>query len=447
MAHQPRITSSDLFARAKKPRPGEELSRGNVALQVHQYQRGSDERVRAVTGSNLATGEIMTIKLASADDLADYYSDLTKERPLRLEEANKRIANRVPLEVYANAKGKYATPADEDRGGVIAFDAVKADLKRPGEFYAGWLNALVQDRDIETTLTGHFEVAERLTEFRDGEQTKKERTASVSMLFADQTIVGGSRPKLDGFLTGKLPNTDQDVSGQTFVAVTVYPAAGDPGVALTGRLYSPPARSSDGAIIGRQAGIEAALTGGVFKNVPAAMAATAAAATARIPFERLKFEDEAKAQKEGFKDLYDGVLSGRHKVGFTPGINLSVGPEFKQKLFNPRKLKDGRELPTHESLLVNRGYVRGTVAARFFSPMQNRYVTPAVKAISTVETYSTPANDPATLKEGLSKVCQDVIDSMAPTFQDDVDYDAGREIEDDDPYAEAGYSGSSFSPD
>lgn len=447
MAQMPRITSSDLFVRQKKSLSSSELNRGNVALKVERYERDDQDVVRAVTGTNLETGEVMTIKLASVDEMVEFYSPQSKDRGVRVAEVEKRIAARPKLSDFASVKGNKSTPAPKNEGdeaGVLKFDSVKADLKNPGEFFSTWVTSLVRDPQTEVALHGNFEITEHMSE------AKKERYLKSSLLFSDQTIVGGNREKLDDFLSGKLPERDRQADAETFVAVTVYPAAGDPGVPLTSRLYSPPARSPEGQVIGRQAGVEAAVTVPVLKTKPAAFAATAAAAAAGIEFDRLKFSNDL--DREAFKELYDGVQSGRHKVGFTPGVGLFVLPRLTDDVFNRRlDEKSGviKELssPTRESFLLGRGYVRGAVAVRFFDVDKNRYTSPAVKALSTTETFYKPANDPGVLKENQSKVCQDVIDGLSPSLHEDIRHDATQGVGfDDDPLADAGYSGSGFSP-
>ena len=130
------LSFKDLTGRERGGGRNESENYGNVHIRVEGYVRDKDNRAVAVQGTNLKTGQDITVGLAGVDQLAKMYMSQTEDLSVRQNKARKLLSNRPPLAEFGQARGNKAVPV----GGVISIEEVRKDYKDRRALWplAGW---------------------------------------------------------------------------------------------------------------------------------------------------------------------------------------------------------------------------------------------------------------------------------------------------------------------
>lgn len=120
---------------------------GNVPVQVEDW----DRKTNTIEGINLRSGEQVSIRLATGDEIADFYVNRNKQptEDGRKRVANEQIANRPDLKTL-NSKVR---PALEGQIVQLQGTLKKAD----GEMIARWAKPVTADLDLDIAMRGEAE--------------------------------------------------------------------------------------------------------------------------------------------------------------------------------------------------------------------------------------------------------------------------------------------------
>ena len=341
---------------------------GNVHILVEDYVRDKNGAATAVQGVNLKTGEEMTVALADRDRFAKLYGRKGQDQSMRLANADKLIANRVPLADYGAARGAKKI----DVGGVLSIEDVRKDYST-GELVGRWPKGIVVDPQVEAVSLGSFEIKQR--QRKNVQPGELEYSAFFVQSRPKEAVSAenASREVLDDMLSGKLAGTDAPM--RTMVSVS-FPLQGE---VKTFVLRSPVQFKED--INEVFPGVEAAVSTG--HNKYTAVAAVAVAAAADVPFDTVKTSgDVDPALRQRLRDLYDGIQQGEIKASYMPGATFAPTKNVTLALYGLKTNKAGgvEEAATRERNLLDRGYFEGVVSLLHVT-MNGKTVEPVVKTI------------------------------------------------------------------
>lgn len=349
----------------------ENLSLGNVHVQVEDYLRDENGRAYAVQGFNLKDGSEVTIRLADAERFAKLFLNPNEDLALRVKAAEQQIAKRTTMREIGASRGNKAVPV----GGVISISSVRPDFETE-DLYGRWPNAVVSDPNIELALPAVFEVRSKLVKPPSGREFK---TAYINAYFPRQAKSGNDvdRAALDRMLSGKLNDTGAPF--RTNLAVTVQLG----GETATYAFRPKQIKMGENEYRSTQSVQEALAT--PLKKLNDAAAAVAVAAKADIPFEQLHFElHERDADKlPALQKLYKQVSDGTVPVTFIPGATMQPS-RFTTDALMGQKRNDAGEVSasnTPEQAFLDRGFVSGVLGVRYIAAENGAIIDPIVKAI------------------------------------------------------------------
>lgn len=380
------VSLSD-FTRGRNPDLSQSTSLGNVHLKIEDYGRAPNG-VMVANGTDLRTGQEMSIALAGVDEFVKLYTHSDEDIGKRRSGAEKVVANRPTLSEYSSKRGNKAVPKD----GVVTFTDVRPDYDS-GQLYARWLQGMVHIPGAETALKGTFEVRSRLGKDNSG----KEFTAhTINFIDTNRSIdlsaSADPRSELDSILSGQLPTTkDAPVRTGVMVSAKIGDEVGSWSVSSPREMVGEGANKQYVTV----PGIDALLNRK--HNDYAAVPATILAARAGRDFDSLTFDLKNAGMMDSLRGLYDGVKNGSIRVAVTPTAQFSPSRFQNNALQGIKVAQDGsvKEARTPETNLVGRGYFDGVVGVRFEAQSNgnNTIIEPVVKAIASDERLPAQSSD------------------------------------------------------
>lgn len=362
------LSFGDLLGKNSSSKLDASRNYGNVHVLVEDYVRDENKRVVAVQGINLKTGEEVTIGLASRELFAKMFMNQTEDLSVRLEAAGKMLARRPPLSEFGASRGNKAVPT----GGVLSIDEVRKDYQS-GKLYGRWPAGLVHIPEEEAPLLGSFEVRK----FVGTDPATKERYESAYIQHVRPQdavpVERASREVLDQMLSGQLAGTAAPMRTSVSVAI----ALGQDVRTYTLRTVM----HKEGRDNVPTPGVEAAVS--AEQKMPAAVAAAAVAAAARLPFDRIGFSSDIDGGlRDRLRDLYDGIASGAIRASYMPGATFSPSKHTTTSFLGYKTNDAGERVTarTQEANLVGRGYFDAVVGLRHVTRSGDT-VEPVVKAI------------------------------------------------------------------
>lgn len=362
------LSFSDLLGKNANSKSDASRNYGNVHVLVEDYVRDEGKRVVAVQGINLKTGEEVTIGLANRELFARMYMNQTEDLSIRLEAAGKMLARRPPLAEFGASRGNKAVPA----GGVLSIDEVRKDYGS-GKLYGRWPAGLVHIPEEEVPLLGSFEVRKFVG--TDPATNNRYESAYIQHVRPHDAVPAqrASREVLDRMLSGQLAGTEAPMRTSVSVAI----ALGEDVRTYTLRTVMRKEGRDNVPTPGAEAAVSAE------QKMPAAVAAVAVAAAARLPFDTIGLSSDIDGGlRDRLRDLYDGIASGEVRASYMPGATLSPSKHTTTSFLGYKTNDAGERVTarTQEANLVGRGYFDAVAGLRYVTRSGDT-VEPVVKAI------------------------------------------------------------------
>ena len=362
------LSFGDLFGKTSSSKLNTGRNYGNVHVLVEDYVRDESKRVVAVQGINLKTGEEVTIGLANRELFAKMFMNQTEDLSVRLEAAGKMLARRPPLAEFGASRGNKAVPS----GGVLSIDEVRKDYQS-GKLYGRWPAGLVHIPEEEVPLLGSFEVRKFVG--TDPATNDRYESAYIQHLRPQDAVPAerASREVLDRMLSGRLAGTAAPMRTSVSVAISL----GEDVRTYTLRTVMRKEGRDNVPTPGAEAAVSAE------QKMPAAVAAVAVAAAARLPFDKIGFSSDIDGDlRSRLRDLYDGIASGEVRASYMPGATFSPSKHTTTSFLGYKTNDAGERVTarTQEANLVGRGYFDAVVGLRHVTRSGDT-VEPVVKAI------------------------------------------------------------------
>lgn len=382
-------------------------STGNVHVKVADYLRDDQGRAYAVRGINLKDGSDIVIRLADAERFAKLYLNPNHDLASRVRQAEAQIAGRTSISQIGAGEGGHAIPID----GVISIANVRADLD-DGALYGRWSDAIVSDPAREVAVPATFEVRTGHVKSAGSDV----RTAFIQAYFPKQALTGSAidHAALDRMLSGRLLDTGAEL--RTNIAVVIK--LGDE----TGTYaFRPKMTTDETGRLTTTRNTEAALSGSLTR-LNEAVAGTAIAAKAGIPFDRLQIAlpDQFDEKTQALRDLYEGVSDGSTEVTFIPGAMMQPSRLMADALLGRLQEEKARLSPAHppQHELADRGFVSGMLGIRHLPPESGASASVVVSAIFADGKLLRPDSD-LYVRRDLASVGYDAfIDTQSPSAAD-----------------------------
>ncbi len=408
------LSFGDFLGKNSTSKPDTGKNYGNVHVLVEDYVRDESKRVVAVQGINLKTGEEVTIGLANRELFARMYMNQTEDLSVRLEAAGKMLARRPPLAEFGASRGNKAVPA----GGVLSIDEVRKDYGS-GKLYGRWPAGLVHIPEEEMPLLGSFEVRKFVG--TDPATNNRYESAYIQHVRPHDAVPAqrASREVLDQMLSGQLAGTKAPMRTSVSVAI----ALGEDVRTYTLRTVM----RKEGRDYVPTPGVEAAVS--AEQKMPAAVAAVAVAAAARLPFDKIGFSSDIDIDgdlRDRLRVLYDGIASGEVRASYMPGATLSPSKHTTTSFLGYKTNDAGErvEARTQEANLVGRGYFDAVAGLRYIT-RNGDIVEPVVKAIRPDDRL--PSKDhPAFVRLDLQAIGER---ALARAYSADAAHGAGRDLD------------------
>lgn len=395
----------------------------NVHIIVGSYERDKKGVAYAVNGKNMRTGEDVTIRLATAEQYAKFYTSPKEDWNVRLEKSEKAISRRPNITEFASARGSRAVPEN----GVLTFSDVRVD--DDGTLIGRWPNMVVNDPAIEAAVVCDYQVRTGIAGKGTAQQKK---IPYILALFSREAVSSEeiNREKLDKMFSGKLLDTGSELSTNVTAIVgfndgtkgtfTLFPQK----IKQVGNEQQP-FRSPQN--------VDEVFANTKLVNSASITAATIIAAKAGIDFDQLKFGIRTNAD-EKYKRLYESVKNGEIKVIFVPGASLHPSKYTSQAILGLKD--DGRgnisEAKTNESLLNGSGYVSGVLGIRHTSAETGQVVPAFVKSLFTDDRVPNPKSE-FFIRRELTDIAEDIFRKQYGNDQSlEANADIGNETSVDD---------------
>jgi hypothetical protein len=311
---------------APKPRSN---NLDHVSLEIESFDRDNN----TFNGVNIETGEQMSIRMASADEMARLYAPRRIETDAERQSWGERQVAKQPTAKEQSRKG--------DIGGVIQMQNVK-ELPN-GDHIARWNNYVSTSPEDQTAFKAEVEIFHRERKDNDG-TTRNWR--DVKAVLIDESFPAED-PAAAAKIENLLSNNSQrelpmDFSVRT-AAVVVLTVDDDPEKRY-GRVFTEFDKESRQPVFGAEHNITRPTTSGY-----EAIGQTALAAVMDIPFEKLQHSkvDREKFDPEFARAVYDAVQSGDVKVSIAPQIQANVMQHLDDALVREKDQGKG---------LANRGF-------------------------------------------------------------------------------------------
>lgn len=301
---------------------------GHIALEVDEF----DKDKNAVHGTNIATGESMTIRMPSTKEFAALFVNRD-----RFDTEEKRLTEAARQTRKQPTASSMAEKVKE--GGVMQMQNVVIDNN--GDHVARWANAVITDPANQAAMSAMVEIYKP----RDDKPDKPMRTATIVQV--NEAFVP-SPDKLDAVENLLSNNRDGGLpfSFDAKTGVTVAVSTEDESKGF--RLMTGWDSENEVVIEGLQENITREPY-----DFREANAQTMLAAKAGIPFEDLK----APSKTEGYDpeylgSLYEAVQNGDVDVSVAPTIQGKLMPFVRDRVIDSEVRQDGGQ----GARLSNRGY-------------------------------------------------------------------------------------------
>lgn len=301
---------------------------GHVALEVDEF----DKDKNAVHGTNIATGESMTIRMASSKEFAALFVNRDK-----FDTDEKRMTEAARQTRKQPSATSMAEKVKE--GGVMQMQNVVIDNN--GDHVARWANAVITDPSNQAAMSAMVEIYKP----REDKADKPIRTATIVQVSDSFVPVPDKLDAVENLLSnnrdGGLPFSFDARTGVT-VAVTTEEES------KSFRLMTGWDKDNEVVVAGLQENVTREP-----KDFREANAQTLLAAKAGIPFEDLK----APSATEGYDpqylgSLYEAVQNGDVDVSVAPTIQGKLMPYVRDRVIDSEVAQDKGK----GARLSNRGY-------------------------------------------------------------------------------------------
>lgn len=298
------------------PRPVENIH--SVSLKIEEIADGG----RTATGVDIASGEVMTISLATVDEWA------------RVGVNPRQFTNQEDRDAKAKKDlRKQPSLSDVKPGNIMNFQQVKKLNREGGRMIAKWTNALLNDPEREAAFSAQVKV-----EIKNADNPASERREITAFMMNDTQAanpqsVGAALSRMTAE-AGDEPMADARLARPLLVTIVANDEASTPQVATVFPTW-------DGEAKDHKQGVDSIFERGQNRWAIGPMAALAAklelpldvvkpwvddrASTAVRPDEVEDFKAQAEA-------IYEAAQKGQIAVLVTPGVQATTMPFLKDKL-------------------------------------------------------------------------------------------------------------------
>ena len=315
---------------------------GQLPVQVESF----DPKTNTVDGTNLRSGEQITVRLANADEIAALYVNRdrhpTEEARRRI--ANEQIANRPDLRTL----DRKTTPGLE--GQVLQMQGA---IKKPGgEVVARWPRAVTANTELDVAVRGEIEFVKVQTERNDWRRAnvvQPRMSQALTIETLDRSLqnmaVGADGTVAEGEVSSRPMVTIQDRSDNAEAAFLYSPAVG---------------QGSDRRLLAGADGPDAA-----FQNIAMSpynhRVMAAVAGRVDIELEDLKgFDRLSDTQREASEIIHDMSRQGQLEVAITPGFSANLLKNLSDDVIRSETEK------TTTGPLTGRGYYEADMSLRTY---------------------------------------------------------------------------------
>lgn len=353
------------------PKEKSEASRmtrmGSLPVQVESF----DSRTNTVEGTNLRTGESVSVRLANAEEIANIYANRdqypTEEARMRL--AERQVENRPDLRTLDSK----TTP-----GLVGQTLQMQGAMKKPdGEIIARWPRAVTANLEMDIAVRGEVEFVKVQTEKHDWRQ------ANVLQPKMSEALTSET---LDRSLQNMAAAADGQVAEGEVASRPMVTIQDSSDNAEAGFLYSPAVgRGRDRHLLSGADGPDSS-----FHNIRMTQYnhRIMAAVAGRVDIDLAdlnQFDQLSDTQQEASRAIHEMSRRGEIEIAITPGFTANLLKNLSDDV-----MKSEVET-TRSGALTGRGYFEADMSLRTYKGDTDEPVDARLKEV--VETG--PLRDPA----------------------------------------------------
>lgn len=323
-------------------------SLGNIALEINSVSEDVDPSKNKITGTNIETGEELTIRLATKEEFARYLVSTRISAPAERQAAAERsIGNRASVSTVTNKSSD---------GAVVQFDDVRS-TPQSGNI-ARWAGSLTTNSPRFPPETAATISAEITTfQYKDAATQVEKTGTKLTGILKNEAFAGDDPDAIErvrSALEGNVGNLPALKKAGVLVAVTEPGNDND-------KFYAVLSTQKDGDR-GVITGLDENITRSPVGRFEA-LAQTALAAVAQINFDDLDSSKSSPDERDWLRGMYDAIQSGDLNISIAPSFEATLMPRVQERLHNAAKNSNG---------MLDRGFFDANIGIRAGAPRQGR---------------------------------------------------------------------------